>query len=215
MIVSPKLAIRIFLWAVLLLGGMVLWFNSDLFVDQPTVKARHQVLLTEIEALGKLELVKYRIQDIVEVEKLSKRYIDLGVFRIQGGGDSRAVLIAAGETVACIDLLKITDDDIFGGDTITIQLPAPELCYSRIDHTKSRFYDLKRGVGIEDKDFNQFIDTVYAEAEAQMMRSAIEGGILIEAEEMAYKILEPLLRKMTQKPVIISFKPEQQLIPLR
>jgi hypothetical protein len=214
MIFTPKLIFRILLWAILLVGGIVLWFNSGLFVDPATITKRHQVLLKEIEALGKLELVKYRMQDVVEMERLSKRYLDLGIFRIQDGGDSKAVLIAAGDAVACIDLLKIDDDDISGTDTLTIALPKPELCYHKIDHSKSRFYDLKRGMGIEDKDFNQFIDSVYAEAEMQMMKSALDGGILTEAEDMAYKILLPLLTKVASKPVIIYFRQEDD-IPLR
>ncbi|MEQ8414753.1 MAG: DUF4230 domain-containing protein [Imperialibacter sp.] len=208
MIFTPKIIFRILLWALLLVGGVVLWFNSGLFVEPATVNQRHQVLLKEIEALGKLELVKYRMQDVVEIERLSKRYLDLGIFRIQDGGDSKAVLIAAGEAVACIDLLKVTTSDIIDGDTLVIQLPKPELCYHKIDHSKSRFYDLKRGIGLEDKEFNQFIDTAYAQAEAQMMKSALDGGILEEAEEMAYKILLPILNKVASRPVIIYFKEE-------
>ncbi len=210
MVFTPKLIFRILLWAVLLIGGMVLWFNAGLFIEPATIKKRHQVLLKEIELLGKLELVKYRMLDVVEMERLSKRYINLGIFRIQGGGDSKAVLIAAGEAVACIDLLKIEDDDIMEGDTLTISLPKPELCYHKIDHSKSRFYDLQRGVGIEDNVFNQFIDSVYAEAEMQMMKSALDGGILEESEEIAYKILLPLLTKIAGKPVIIYFKQEEE-----
>lgn len=208
MILTPKLILRILLWTILLVGGIVLWFNSGLFVQEAKVNTRHQVLLREIEALGKLELIKYKMQDIVEVERLSRRFLDLGIFRVQAGGDSKAVLVAVGEAVACIDLLKITDTDISGGDTIAILLPAPELCYHKIDHTRSHFYDLKRGVGTEDADFNAFLDSAYAQAEAQMMRSALEGGILDEAEAMAGKVLGPMLEKIAGKPVVLSFQME-------
>ncbi len=203
---TTRLILRLLPGIVVVLLAVFLWLKFAAGNAGEEMRIQHQMILSEVEELGKLELVKYRMRDIIEIDKFSKRYLDLGIFRIQKGSDAKAVLIASGEAVACIDLLKLKSRDIMGTDTITINLPRPELCYYKIDHQNSRLFNLQKGTLMSDAEFNKFIDTAYAEAEAQMMRAALDGGILKEAETMAYKMLEPLLQRIAGKPVVLNFQ---------
>lgn len=205
---TARLIFKLLPWILIIMVAGFLWIRYMASSAQEEIRIQHQTLLREVEELGKLELVKYRMKDIIEIDKFSKRYLDLGLFRIQKGSDAKAVLIASGEAVACIDLLKIGSEDIIGGDTVTITLPSPELCYYKIDHQNSRLFNLEKGTLMSNAEFNKFIDTAYAEAEVQMMRAALDAGILKEAEAMAYKMLEPLLQRIAGKPVILNFKQE-------
>lgn len=203
-----KIIFKLLPWVLLLVLALFLLINNRNSDSTEELSIRHQTILREVEELGRLELMKYQMKDIIEINQLSKRYLDLGIFRIQRGTDTKAVMIASGEAVACIDLLKLDSGDISGGDTVFVNLPAPELCYYKIDHRNSKLYDLQKGSLMSSQDFNKFIDTAYKEAETQMMRAALDAGILQEAESMAYKILEPLLQRIAGKPVVLLFERE-------
>ncbi len=193
-------------WAIALLLLVFLWFRrmSD-FSTPEKLTIENTTILQEIEALGKLELVKYRFKEIIEAEELAKRYLDFGYFYVPGGQDQKAILIATGEAVACVDLAKIDKNDIqFSGDTIHITMPAPELCYYKVNLDKSKFYDLKTSK--DKKKAAEFVDLIYAKAENQIKVAAMESGILHDAETMSSVILQPFLSNMTTKTVILHFK---------
>jgi hypothetical protein len=56
----------------------------------------HNMIVQRIEAMGKLEVTKYYIKDVVEHKK-----------KVSWGLDRKAVLIISGEVVGCIDLKKL------------------------------------------------------------------------------------------------------------
>src|ERR1700749_3355205 len=90
-------------------------------------------LVQKITSMGKLELVKYEMKDVIEQTEVHPIL-----------PDSRVLLLAVGEVTACIDLTKVKKADIISGaDTVTVILPQPEICYAKLDHEKSKVYDLK------------------------------------------------------------------------
>lgn len=149
-------------------------------------------VLQEIENIGKLELVKYHFKEVVEFEKGSYSWLP----------SSKVVLIAGGEAVGCVDLKKIQEQDIvISGDTALINLPAPEICYFKIDHEKSKVYSLEYTY-FQDKNL---IDQAYKAAEGQLKKAALDLNILEQTRENAEVILKPLLEKITQKKVIFLY----------
>lgn len=162
------------------------------------------LVLQEIEKLGKLELVKYNYKEVVEMENVAKRYLDLGYFYIPGGQDQKAILIAQGEAVACIDLQKIKKEDIeLRQDTLYVNLPQPEICYYKVNLENSKFYDLKTSK--DQKKAGEFVDEVYAKAEAQIREAAVQSGILADAKTMSNSVLKPFLENITGVTVILNF----------
>ncbi len=164
------------------------------------------VILEEVSALGKLELVKYQFKEVVEYEKIKPYIVPLG-------SDSRAVLIAKGEAVGCIDLRLLLEEDIYvTADTLFLALPPPELCYFKLDLQNTRLYDLKTGY-FDNRE--KFIEETYRYAEGEIRKIALASGILTETKKNAQTFLVPTLELMTGKKVVITHKPQELIMEER
>ena len=164
---------------------------------EPKVTVTHNTVLTQIEGLGKLELVRYKFKDIVEYRRAS-RYPLLP--------DAKVALVVGGEAVGCLDLRKIRPQDVvFEGDSLVrVALPAPELCSFQIKHDQSRVFSTENGF-FQDADL---VDQGYKYAEGQVRNAALQAGILAQTQRNAEQILVPMLRTLTGRRVIVG----QQLV---
>ena len=189
---------RLFLIAVLVAGLIAIWeqirgntLMSRFRKDNNTTQS---IVLKEIKALGKLELVRYTFKDIVEHEQVNTFL-----------PNANAVLIVEGEATGCLDLTRINLNDITAtDDSITVQLPKPELCGWKINHDRSRVYDTHFSFLNE----SQLVSDAYRKAEHQVKQSALNGGILNQTQQNANQILRPLLERISGKKVGFTF-PDQ------
>lgn len=151
-----------------------------------------RIVLQEVTALGKLELVRYTFKDIVEHEQLNTFL-----------PNANALLIVEGEATGCIDLTKISLADIITtGDSITVRLPNPELCSWKINHDRSRVYDTRFAF----LDNSQLVSDAYRQAERQIRQSALSGGILEQTRQNANRMLRPLLMRISGRRVGLVFR---------
>ena len=90
-------------------------------------------------------------------------------------------------------------------------LPAPNLCYFKIDLEKSRLYDLEIS-GIAGNDQKKFMEELYKVAEAEIKASALKMGILEQTRTNARLVLQPLFENLSNKPVVIKFRMDQSNI---
>ncbi|MHA6250185.1 DUF4230 domain-containing protein [Pontibacter sp. CAU 1760] len=184
-------------WILILLAGFFLWRTFGSFFDKPEEKKEPEVVvnyntvLTSVEDLGKMELVRYNFKDVVEYEKSVSRFIP----------NSKLVLIVSGEAVGCVDFAKITQADIqFQGDTLVqVALPAPEICYYKVDHSKSKVFS-KENTYFQDADL---VEEGYKYAEQNVKRAALNSGILRQTTENAERILKPMLEEITGRRVVL------------
>jgi hypothetical protein len=151
-------------------------------------------LVQKITSMGKLELVKYEMKDIIEQKEVHPIL-----------PDSKVLLLAVGEATACIDLTKVKRSDIIQGkDSVTVFLPEPEICYAKLDHEKSKVYDIK-GVMFEDG-AKDMVEDVYKIAEKKILDDAKEMNVLGMARQNAQLIFKPLLEGISGKTVILKFR---------
>jgi hypothetical protein len=186
---------RVLLWTFIFLFGLFLWRKcggSSLFLpdEEPAAVVTHNTVLTSIEDMGKMELVRYNFKDVVEYQ-IANRWLP----------NSKSVLIIAGEAVGCIDLRKVTAEDItFSGDTlVTVRLPEPEICHFKVDHSKSKVFALENTY-FQDA---QLVDEGYKFAEENIRQSAENSGILQQTAINADKILKPMLESITGRRVVL------------
>ncbi|MHC2990076.1 hypothetical protein OB13_00145 [Pontibacter sp. HJ8] len=179
-----------------ILAAVFIWrsFKGSLFGSeekQPEVIVNHNTILTTVEELGRMELVRYNFKDIVEYEKDVSRWVP----------NSKVVLIVTGEAVGCVDFTKLTPQDIrFYGDTLVqISLPAPEVCYYKIDHSKSKVFS-KENTYFQDA---ELVQDSYRYAEANVKEAAINSGILRQTTVNAEKVLKPMLEEITGRKVVL------------
>jgi len=151
-------------------------------------------LVQKITAMGKLELVKYTMKDIIDQKEVHTIL-----------PDSRVLFLAVGDVAACIDLTKLRRTDIKqSGDSVIVFLPQPEICYARLDHQKSKVYDIS-GVWFPDNAKNM-VEDVYRLAEKKIMDNANEMNVLGMARQNAQLIFKPILESISGKTVVLKFR---------
>lgn len=182
---------------ILLALGIFIWRSfKEALLGKPReeVQVSHNTVLTKIEHLGRMELVRYNFKDVVEYKKEYSRWLP----------DSRSVLIVTGEAVGCIDMSQVRAGDVqFTNDTtITISLPEPEICYFKIDHSKSRVLHMENTY-FQDA---ELVEEGYKFAEQNVRRAALNAGILEQTAQNADKILKPMLEGLTGKRILLVRK---------
>lgn len=177
-------------------------------------------LLTRIEELGKLELVRYNYHELYDYKALSHgKAAGSALLRLYNSEpDLKAVLIASGEAVGCIDLRKIKEKDIYiTSDTLYLHMPDPELCYYKLNLDKTHVYDFERKgwwsrLFPDDTEMKSLLEAAYREAEQQIKESALENGILEQTRQNGEKLLKPMMERMTGKLVFFSYQPDSMNI---
>lgn len=179
------------------------WVKKQMTFDwllksEPTeTEVAYQVgsaMITKMEQLGKLELVKYELKDVAEFTKKNRIL-----------SDDKILMLIAGEAVGCIDLRKLDSTDInHMGDTVNIMLPNPELCYYKLNHDQCKVYDLTL-TKMFDK--TSLVEDAYRKAENRIEEIALQSGILEKSKENAELILRPILESISGKTVFIQFPP--------
>ncbi|MBD1393214.1 DUF4230 domain-containing protein [Mucilaginibacter glaciei] len=182
-------------FALVITGFLVfLFFYIKNEFTKTHTEVTEDVMVSKIVSMGKLELVKYAMKDVVEKKEL---HLVLP--------DSRVLFVAVGEVTACIDLTKVKKSDITQTkDSILVTLPKPEICYVKLDHQKSRVYDVS-GVWFADKS-KTMVEDVYKLAEKKILAGATEMKILDKARENASLIFKPFLENVSAKKIILFFK---------
>lgn len=176
----------------IILIGIIIWLVKERFSPKTTTESKHQILVERIESMGKLELVKYRFSDVVEHKDISTYLPDASV-----------LLIVKADAVGCIDLSKVTAEDVsISGDSATIVLPKAELCYVKIDHKASKVYDTKMAFFRE----ATLVDEAFKSAEAEITKQVQKSDILAQTQSNAIHVFQPLLEGLGFKKVNLTFR---------
>lgn len=172
--------------------GLSAWFMASKFSLKTTVESKHQILLERVEAMGKLELIKYSLSDVLEHKNKTPFLPDASV-----------LLIIKADAVGCIDLTKIKSEDIkVYGDSVVMQLPQPEICYIKIDHKSSRVYDTKMAFFRE----ADLVDEAYKDAERQIAAEVRKSDILQQTKTNALNVFRPILMGLGFNKMTITFE---------
>ncbi|SDK69545.1 Protein of unknown function [Catalinimonas alkaloidigena] len=195
---------KIIRWAIVLFLIYLAYYHLPrLWRPDPSpqnVTTTHHTLVEKIEALGRMELVRYHFTDVIDHEVVREWFLP----------NAQVHLLVRGEAIGCIDFAKLDSSDVqIVGDTVLVQLPAPEICSHRIDHQRSRVLD------VEYQPMNQgkLVDEAYRRAEREILNAALKDEILKETEENADKVLRPMLETLSGRTVILRFAPAP--VPIR
>lgn len=194
---SIRLIVLGFILAGLILIGISTGLINISVIDESSFN-EHKIVLQRIEEIGNLELVRYNLNDVVE-ESIVRKLIDIDNL----APDSKVLLIINGEAAACIDLKKITSENISEDEeNLYLSLPQPEICYAKVNHNQSKIYDINLTARLLNP---ELIDTAFKNAENKIKDEAIKLGIINQAKENAKKVLVPLLKDIVKKNIVISF----------
>jgi hypothetical protein len=176
---------------ILLLGGIGGALVYKGFTASST--SEHGLTVERIEKIGKLQLMKFSIKDVLEQTKERPLFLP----------NAKAVLIVMGEVYAGIDLQKVQQSDIVVTEkSVSVVLPKPEILLAKVNHEQSRVYDVRWGI----LSTARLVDEVYKRAEQAILEEAARTGFDETCRANAITLLAPMFREMAGKDVQISFR---------
>ena len=178
---------------VILILSLFFYIKRQFFLAR--TELNEDVMVEKIVSMGKLELVKYSMKDVLEKKEIRNIL-----------PDKRILFVAVGEVTGCIDLTKLKKNDIVNSksDSVTIFLPTPEICYVKLDHQQSKVYDVS-GAWFPG-DSKNMVEDIYKIAEQKLLENAEKQNILGKTKENAKLIFKPMLENISGKKVGIEFR---------
>ena len=154
----------------------------------PTIKPDPISIIHEVRALARLETIQYAVEKVITAET-GQEFLGF-LF-----GD-RLLLVAHGTVIAGVDLDKIGVDDLEVDDDgrVVLELPTAEIFATILDNEKSYIYD--RDVGLLRRGDIELESSARLAAEREIERTALEDGILDQAQTNAEAYLYRLLRSL-------------------
>lgn len=188
--------IRNLILLIIVLGLLVagyFFLKDKLFASHK--EFREDVMVQKITSMGNLELVKYSMKDVIEQKEVRSIL-----------PDKRILFVAVGEVTGCIDLTKVQKKDIVpvGEDSVTVMLPQPQICYVKLDHQKSKVYDVS-GTWFS-ADTKDMVEGIYKIAEQRLLKNASDMQLLQKTKQNALLIFKPLLENISGKKVGVIFR---------
>lgn len=169
------------------------WFLFRPGPEGPKITETNDMAVTKIQAIGRMELVKLTVKDVLEYT-IERDFLP----------DSKVLLVVSGEMAGCIDLAKIQKDQITVKDSVVhIVLPRPEICYYKIDQQKTRIYNATTYFLLDNEAL--ITQLAYKRAENYFKSDSLNQVVYKETEANVQTMLKPLLESITQKKVVLEF----------
>jgi hypothetical protein len=160
---------------------------SAILNPTPTILPDPVTIIKQISPLARLETIQYTLEKVITAEEGQELIAELF-------GD-RLLLVAHGTVIAGVDLAKITAQDLKIQDGIlTVKLPEAEVFSASLDNDKTYVYD--RDTGLLRKADRDLETLARQAAEAEILKAAVDDGILDQASLNAQVFLERLLNDL-------------------
>lgn len=146
---------------------------AQLMHPTPTVIPDPVTYITEIRSLARLETIQYSVEKVITAES------GQGSFGFLFG--DKLLFVAHGTVIAGIDMSKIEPQHLrYEGGVLYVTLPPAEVFIATLDNQKSYVYD--RETGLFTKGVNDLETLARQTAEQEILKAAMEDGILNQAQ---------------------------------
>ncbi|WP_044209026.1 DUF4230 domain-containing protein [Flammeovirga sp. OC4] len=187
---------------------MATYIVWDLFSESyADTTNEHQLIVEELEGLGRLELYKAHVRDVAEYTEESEYFADIPVAKDYF--KSKILAVIGGEIVAYINLNEIKEDDIHIIDsTVVVDLPMLNID-GRVNPKEVKVYSSEFASP-------EAMNQLYIEAEKKLKKTGQEMQLEEKAKENAKQYLAPILSKISgHRKVKINFKDSVNLHYMR
>lgn len=159
----------------------------------PTILPDPVSVVYQVRSLARLETIEFSVEKVITAET------NQGALQALFG--DRLLLVAHGKVIAGVDLAKLTPEDMWlENGVLYVRLPAAEIFIATLNNEKSYVYDRQTGLLTRQ---NITLETEARRvAEAEIHKAALEGDILITAQQNAENYLERLLHNLGFREVI-------------
>lgn len=146
---------------------------SNLLNPTPTIIPDPVTYINEVRALSRLETIQYSIEKVITGETGG------GTFQSLFG--DKILFVGHGTVIAGIDMAKLQPEHMrFENGVLTVTLPPAEIFIAALDNEKSYVYD--RNTGVLTKPDVNLETLVRQRAEEEILKAALEDGILEQAQ---------------------------------
>jgi hypothetical protein len=153
---------------------------SNLLNPTPTIIPDPITYINEVRALARLETIQYSVEKVITGETGG------GTFQSLFG--DKILFVGHGTVIAGIDMSKLQPEDMrYENGVLTVKLPPTEVFIAALDNEKSYVYN--RDTGILTKPDVNLETLVRQRAEEEILKAALEDGILDQAQTNAQAYL--------------------------
>ncbi len=153
---------------------------SNLLNPTPTIIPDPITYINEVRALARLETIQYSVEKVITGETGG------GTFQSLFG--DKILFVGHGTVIAGIDMSKLQPEDMrYENGVLTVKLPPAEVFIAALDNEKSYVYN--RDTGILTKPDVNLETLVRQRAEEEILKAALEDGILDQAQTNAQAYL--------------------------
>lgn len=168
---------------------------AEVLNPTPTILPDPVTVIHEIRSLARLETIQYSLEKVITAE--------------QGQGElgflfgDRLLFVGHGKVIAGIDLALMRPEDMWvEGQVLHVRLPAAQVFVATLDNEKSYVYN--RDTGLLNKGDVNLETNARAAAEKEILKAAVEDGILVQAQQNGEGYLSRLLRGLGYADVIFE-----------
>jgi hypothetical protein len=149
---------------------------ANLLHPTPTIIPDPVTYINEIRALARLETIQYSIEKVITGE------MGGGTFGSLFG--DKILFVGHGTVIAGIDMEKLQPENMqYANGVLTVRLPPAEVFIASLNNDKSYVYD--RQTGVLTKPDPNLETLVRQRAEEEILKAALEDGILQQAQTNA------------------------------
>jgi len=161
----------------------------------PTIYPDAVTVILAVRSLARLETAQYTIEKVITAET--------GQGALAALFGDRLLFVAHGTVIAGADLSRLAESDVVANSEgrVTIILPAAEVFVATLDNEKSYVYD--RQTGLFTKGDVNLETQARQVAEDEILKAAVEDGILNLAQANAQAFVERLLRSLKFTEVLV------------
>ncbi len=161
----------------------------------PTILPDPVTIIHDVRSLARLETIQYTVEKVISAETNQNAFGFLF-------GD-KLLFVAHGVVIAGVDLSKMQPEDIeIKNNVLYVQLPPAEIFVSTLDNEKSYVYN--RETGLLTRGEKDLETSARQAAEQEILKAAVNDGILNTAQANAENFLSRMLRDLGYSEVIFQ-----------
>jgi hypothetical protein len=166
---------------------------AQIFNPTPTILPDPITIVHDVRSLARLETIQYTLEKVITAET-GQNELDF-LF-----GD-RLLFVGHGVVIAGVDMSRLRPEDMWvEGQVLYVRLPEAEVFIATLDNEKSYVYD--RETGLLTKGDVNLETSARSAAEQEILKAALEDGILSQAHRNAEDYLSRLLLNLGYAEVI-------------
>lgn len=170
----------------------------------PTILPNPITIVHDVRSLARLETIQYTLEKVITAES--------GQDELRFLFGDRLLFVGHGMVIAGVDLSRLRPQDMWvEGEVLYVRLPPAEVFVATLDNEKSYVYD--RNTGLLTKGDVNLETSARVAAEQEILKAALEDGILTQAQQNAESYMVRLLRSLGYADVIFVESPATTPVP--